>query len=161
MSFSGHGPVMVMCFLRHGNALSFALPSRDHLTGKGWPEAAHIAVSRLLRTLYFVPWYFTWLLPQGACRGRKRPADLREKEHFWNRVQRYYFFWYMQIFGYKFAICRIFNVLSKGSPITTFTRMQKKRVQRYKNFVNSAVLSLIEFLPVLLIAHNSPYRSIQ
>ena len=30
----------------------------------------------------------------------------------------------MQIFLHKFAICRIFNVLSKGSPFRTFTRVR-------------------------------------
>ena len=35
-----------------------------------------------------------------------------------------HFLSYMQIFGYKFAICRIFNGLSKGFTLKTFTRVR-------------------------------------
>ena len=35
----------------------------------------------------------------------------------------------MQIFGYKFAICRIFNGLSKGFTLKSFPRLGFRRAQ--------------------------------
>ena len=87
-SFPEHDPVMVMCFLRYGNVhalLRVCASIRLTITGSSYEErqtksGSHSReplisyIVRPLGTWFFVTWYFTWLLPQAVCRGRRLSA---------------------------------------------------------------------------------------